>query len=61
MMEKKVEGMNRYVRIFLISIIMSVIWFTIQDVNQLTFNYQTYDLLMGSICFVIVCLFYDKL
>lgn len=61
MMEKKVEGMNRYVRIFLISIIMSVIWVTIQDVNQLTFNYQTYDLLMGSICFVIVCLFYDKL
>ncbi|MCU4780339.1 hypothetical protein P4159_21330 [Bacillus thuringiensis] len=61
MMEKKVEGMNRYVRIFLISIIMSVIWFTIKDVNQLTFNYQTYDLLMGSICFVIVCLFYDKL
>lgn len=61
MMEKKVEGMNRYVLIFLISIIMSVIWFTIQDVNQLTFNYQTYDLLMGSICFVIVCLFYDKL
>ncbi|WP_000468152.1 hypothetical protein [Bacillus thuringiensis] len=61
MMEKEVEGMNRYVRIFLISIIMSVIWFTIQDVNQLTFNYQTYDLLMGSICFVIVCLFYDKL
>ncbi|WP_430982084.1 hypothetical protein [Bacillus thuringiensis] len=33
MMEKKVEGMNRYVRIFLISIIMSVIWVTIQDVN----------------------------
>ncbi len=61
MMEKKVEGMNRYVRILLISIIMSVIWVTIQDVNQLTFNYQTYDLLMGSICFVIVCLFYDKL
>lgn len=61
MMEKKVEGMNRYVRIFLMSIIMSVIWVTIQDVNQLTFNYQTYDLLMGSICFVIVCLFYDKL
>ncbi|MEC3460175.1 hypothetical protein P9131_29880 [Bacillus thuringiensis] len=61
MMEKKVEGMNRYVRIFLSSIIMSVIWVTIQDVNQLTFNYQTYDLLMGSICFVIVCLFYDKL
>ncbi|MGV2526699.1 UNVERIFIED_CONTAM: hypothetical protein FOS11_28060 [Bacillus thuringiensis] len=61
MMEKKVEGMNRYVRIFLISIIMSVIWVTIQDVNQLTFNYQTYDLLMGSICFVIVCLFCDKL
>ncbi|MFC9446881.1 hypothetical protein [Bacillus cereus] len=61
MMEKEVEGVNWYVRIFLISIIMLVIWFTIQDVIQLTLNYQIHDLLMGSICFVIVYLFYAKL
>lgn len=65
MMEKEVEGVNRYVRIFLISIIMLVIWFTIQDVIQLTLNYQIHDLLMGvyvlSLCTCFMLnLDYDK-
>ncbi|MED0874672.1 hypothetical protein [Bacillus mobilis] len=59
--EKKVEGVNRYIHIVLISIILSVIWFTIQEAIQITYNYQIHDLLIGAICFIIIYLFYDKL
>ncbi|MGD6888470.1 hypothetical protein [Bacillus mobilis] len=61
MVEKEVEGVNRCIRIALISIMMSVIWFTIQDAIPITFNYQIHDFLIGAICFTIVYLFYDKL
>lgn len=61
MVEKEVEGVNRCIRIVLISIMMSVIWFTIQEAIQITFNYQIHDLLIGAICFTIIYLFYDKL
>ncbi len=61
MVEKEVEGVNRCIRIALISIKMSVIWFTIQEAIQITFNYQIHDLLIGAICFIIIYLFYDKL
>ncbi|AZQ47884.1 hypothetical protein ACJTM1_09705 [Bacillus sp. GX] len=53
--EKEVEGVNRCIRIILISIMMSVIWFTIQEVIQI------HDLLIGAICFIIIYLFCDKL
>lgn len=61
MVEKEVEGVNRCIRIALISMMMSVIWFSIQEAIQITFNYQIYDLLIGAICFIIIYLFYDKL
>ncbi len=59
--EKEVEGVNRCIHIVLISIILSVIWFTIQEVIHITFNYQIHDLLIGAICFSIVYPLYDKL
>ncbi|MGN4423058.1 hypothetical protein ACTFQN_04225 [Bacillus cereus group sp. MYBK30-1] len=61
MMEKGFEDVNRFVRIALISMMMSVIWFTIQEVTQITLNYQIHDMLIGTVCFVIIYLFYDKL
>ncbi|AYF09483.1 hypothetical protein CN386_22460 [Bacillus cereus] len=61
MAEKEVEGVNRCIHIVLISIILSVIWFTIQEVIHITFNYQIHDLLIGAICFSIVYPLYDKL
>ncbi|WP_439875988.1 hypothetical protein ACSLGG_11255 [Bacillus mycoides] len=59
--EEEVEDMNRFVRIVLISMIMSVIWFTIQEVIQMTLNYQIHDMLIGAVCFVIVYRFYPAL
>nr|WP_257148789.1 hypothetical protein [Bacillus cereus] len=53
--------MNRCIRIILISLMMAVIWFTIQEFMQITLNYQIHDLLIGAICFTIVYLLYDKL
>nr|WP_240440588.1 hypothetical protein [Bacillus cereus] len=53
--------MNRCIRIILISLMMAVIWFTIQEFMQITLNYQIHDLLIGAICFTIVHLLYDKL
>ncbi|MCU4822150.1 hypothetical protein PDN49_10315 [Bacillus cereus] len=53
--------MNRCIRIILISLMMAVIWFTIQEMIQATLNYQIHDLLIGAICFTIVYLLYDKL
>ncbi|HDR4423901.1 TPA: hypothetical protein QCP59_004778 [Bacillus cereus] len=61
MIEKEIEGVNRCIRIVLISIMMSVIWFTIQEVTQIKLDYQIHDLLIGAICFTIVYLLYDKL
>ena len=61
MTEKEVEDVNRCIRIVLISIMMAVIWFTIQEFMQITLNYQIHDLLIGAICFTIVYLLYDKL
>ncbi|PEV77550.1 hypothetical protein [Bacillus cereus] len=61
MTEKEVEYVNRCIRIILISLMMAVIWFTIQEFMQITFNYQIHDLLIGAICFTIVYLLYDKL
>ncbi|PFW28620.1 hypothetical protein COL07_15140 [Bacillus cereus] len=61
MSEKEVEYVNRCIRIILISLMMAVIWFTIQEFMQITLNYQIYDLLIGAICFTIVYLLYDKL
>ncbi|GAB6472648.1 hypothetical protein bcgnr5384_30940 [Bacillus cereus] len=61
MAEKEVEGVNRCIRIVLIILTMSVIWFTIQEVTQITLDYQIHDLLIGAICFTIVYLLYDKL
>ncbi|ENB4263367.1 MULTISPECIES: hypothetical protein [Bacillus] len=46
--------MNRCIRIILISLMMAVIWFTIQEFMQITLNYQIHDLLIGAICFTIV-------
>ncbi|UNP78444.1 hypothetical protein MN033_09905 [Bacillus nitratireducens] len=59
--EKVVDDVNRFVRIFLISMIMSVVWLTIQEVIQMTLNYQIHDMLIGAVCFVIVYRFHDKL
>ncbi|HDR4762057.1 TPA: hypothetical protein ACQ75Q_003178 [Bacillus thuringiensis] len=61
MTEKGVEDVNRCIRIILISLMMAVIWFTIQEMIQATLNYQIHDLLIGAICFTIVYLLYDKL
>ncbi|MDI6674268.1 hypothetical protein QMA02_00090 [Bacillus wiedmannii] len=61
MTEKEVEDVNRCIRIVLISIMMAVIWFTIQEVIQITFNYQIHDLVIGSSCFTIVYLLYPAL
>ncbi|HDR3312750.1 MULTISPECIES: hypothetical protein [Bacillus] len=54
MTEKEVEDVNRCIRIILISLMMAVIWFTIQEFMQITLNYQIHDLLIGAICFTIV-------
>ncbi|MGR5987912.1 MULTISPECIES: hypothetical protein [Bacillus] len=59
--EKEAEDVNRCIRIVLIILTMSVIWFTIQEVTQITLDYQIHDLLIGVICFTIVYLLYDKL
>ncbi|EJQ11768.1 hypothetical protein CN941_02275 [Bacillus cereus] len=59
--EKVVDDVNRFVRIFLISTIMSVVWLTIQEVIQMTLNYQIHDMLIGAVCFVIVYRFYPAL
>ncbi|MDA1676182.1 MULTISPECIES: hypothetical protein [unclassified Bacillus cereus group] len=61
MAEKEIEGVNRCIRIVLISIMMSVIWLTIQEAIQITFNYQIHDLLIVAICFITIYLFCDKL
>ncbi|MES5954864.1 hypothetical protein QCI42_15675 [Bacillus fungorum] len=61
MIEKEVEDVNRCIRIVLISMMISVIWFMIQEVIQVTLNYQIHDLLIGAICFTIVYLLYDEL
>ncbi|WP_263704018.1 hypothetical protein [Bacillus thuringiensis] len=61
MTEKEVEDVNQCIRIVLISIMMSVMWFMIQEVMQVTLRYQIHDLLIGAICFTIVYLLYDKL
>ena len=61
MTEKEVEDVNRCIRIVLISMMMSVMWFMIQEVMQVTLRYQIHDLLIGAICFTIVYLLYDKL
>ncbi|PER24947.1 hypothetical protein CN931_25050 [Bacillus sp. AFS054943] len=61
MTEKEVEDVNRFVRIVLISMMMSVIWFTIQEIIQMTFNYRIHDMIIGTVCFVFVYLFYDTL
>ncbi|PFB87997.1 hypothetical protein CN273_05470 [Bacillus thuringiensis] len=61
MTEKEVEDVNRCIRIVLISIMMAVIWFTIQEVIQITFNYQIHDLVIGANCFTIVYLLYPAL
>ena len=61
MPEKEVEDVNRCIRIVLISMVMTVFWFMIQEVIQVTLNYQIHDLLIGALCFNIVYLLYDKL
>lgn len=61
MTEKEIEDVNRCIRIVLISMMMPVIWFTTQEVFQVTLDYEIHDLLIGSVCFAIVYLFYDKL
>ncbi|MDA1805115.1 hypothetical protein [Bacillus cereus group sp. BY32LC] len=61
MTEKEVEDVNRCIRIVLFSMMMSVMWFMIQEVMQVTLRYQIHDLLIGAICFIIVYLLYDKL
>ncbi|PEA11529.1 hypothetical protein CN425_17345 [Bacillus cereus] len=61
MTEKEVEDVNRFARIVLISMMMSVIWLTIQEVIQITLHYRIHDMLIGTVCFVFVYLFYDKL
>ena len=59
--ENGVDDVNRFIRIVLISMMMSVIWFTIQEVIQITFNYQIHDLVIGASCFTIVYLLYPAL
>lgn len=61
MIEEEVEDVNRCIRIVLMSMMMAVFWFTIQEVIQVTLNYQIHDLLIGALCFTIVYLLYDKL
>lgn len=61
MTEKEVEDVNRFARIVLISMMMLVIWFTIQESIHVTLNYQIHDMIMGIVCFVFIYLFYDKL
>ncbi|MBH0347131.1 hypothetical protein BK704_10375 [[Bacillus thuringiensis] serovar konkukian] len=61
MIEEEVEDVNRCIRIVLISMMMSLIWFMIQEVIQVTLHYQIHDLLIGAICVTIVYLLYDKL
>ncbi|HDR7868706.1 MULTISPECIES: hypothetical protein [Bacillus] len=61
MTEKEAEDVNRCIRIVFIRITMSLIWFMIQEVIQITLNEQIHDLLIGAICFTIVYLSYDKL
>ncbi|HDR6269747.1 hypothetical protein ACS4JF_04425 [Bacillus thuringiensis] len=61
MTEKEVEYVNRCIRIILISLMMAVIWFTIQELIQITLNYQIHDLVIGTICFTIVYLLYPAL
>ncbi|HDR6285812.1 TPA: hypothetical protein QCU33_005971 [Bacillus cereus] len=61
MTEKEAEYVNRCIRIILISLMMAVIWFTIQEMIQATLNYQIHDLLIGAICFTIVYHIIDKL
>ncbi|PTN44596.1 hypothetical protein DAY12_18660, partial [Bacillus thuringiensis] len=58
MTEKEVEDVNRCIRIVLISMMMAVFWFTIQEMIQATLNYQIHDLLIGAIYFTIVYLLY---
>ncbi|WP_337692284.1 MULTISPECIES: hypothetical protein [Bacillus cereus group] len=55
------ENLKRCIRIFLLVIMMSIIWFTLQEAIEVTLNYQIHDLLIGTVCFVIVYRFYDKL
>ncbi|MFE9078871.1 hypothetical protein [Bacillus mobilis] len=61
MAEKEFGGVNGCICIALISMMMSVIWFSIQEAIQITFNYQIHDLLIGAICFIIIYPLYDKL
>lgn len=61
MIEQGVEDVNRCIRIVLMSMMMAVFWFTIQEVIQVTLNYQIHDLLIVALCFTIVYLLYDKL
>jgi hypothetical protein len=61
MTEKEVEDVNRCIRIVLISMMMAVFWFTIQEMIQATLNYQIHDLLIGAIYFTIVYLLYPAL
>ncbi|MFC9724726.1 hypothetical protein [Bacillus cereus] len=61
MTEKEVEDANRCIRIVLISMMMAVFWFTIQEMIQATLNYQIHDLLIGAIYFTIVYLLYPAL
>ncbi|MEF7560518.1 hypothetical protein [Bacillus thuringiensis] len=61
MIEEEVEDVNRCIRIVWMSMMMAVFWFTIQEVIQVTLNYQIHDLLIGALCFTIVYLLYDKL
>ncbi|MGE1010004.1 hypothetical protein [Bacillus cereus] len=61
MIEEEGEDVNRCIRIVLMSMMMAVFWFTIQEVIQVTLNYQIHDLLIGALCFTIVYLLYDKL
>ncbi|HFJ9474636.1 hypothetical protein COA19_09770 [Bacillus thuringiensis] len=61
MTEKEVEDVNRCIRIVLISMMMAVFWFTIQEMIQATLNYQIHDLVIGAICFTIVYLLYPAL
>ena len=46
MIEEEVEDVNRCIRIVLMSMMMAVFWFTIQEVIQVTLNYQIHDLLI---------------
>lgn len=59
--ENGVDDVNRFIRIVLISMMMSVIWFTIQEVIQITLNYRLHDMIIGTVCFVFIYRFYDKL